>query len=205
VVKATQELTDMDELDFDFYYPAWLGNALLRHTLSWNEGLSVLMHVFLMRYTLHDSVWEALWGEPGSGEATAVIRWDSYWSEGKIPFPENEYAQAGQWPLLLIRFQRVYRIVSTQISFDEPADFPGVIMRADSRQIQAAEREHLLTAGLRQPSSTDNSLIHLLDDQLCLTRFVGVDDERNTEILHGGPVRLLCFNPSGDAIAIPGF
>src|SRR5205823_222757 len=127
-----------------------------------------------------------------------------FWSEGRIPYPEgDDYDLQGRWPLLLIRFQHVYQLVSTQISFDDSRDFPDIILAADSRPIPADEREELLTVGLRQPLSTDKALTYLLDDELYQTQFIGLDDERRAGILHGGLIRLLCFSPSGDAIPIP--
>jgi hypothetical protein len=194
----------MSNIDFVHYYPAWLGDALVRGSLPWDQGLSVLMPRFLHEYTLHDSVWEGLWVEPAFGEATAVIRWDSFWSEGRIPYPEGEYDLEGGWPLLLIRFQHVYQVLATQTTFAEPQEFPDVIMEAHSKHIPQDEREGLLTEGLRQPFSTDDSLLYLLDDTLYETQIVGLPNQRKTRMLHGGPVLLLSFNPAGELIPIPG-
>jgi hypothetical protein len=159
---------------------------------------------FLQEYTLHDSVWEGLWVAPANGEATAVMRWDSFWSEGRIPYPEGEYDLEGGWPLLLIRFQHVYQIVATPTTFDEQREFPDVIMGAISRNFSQDERERLLTEGLRQPFLTDDSLLHLLDETLHQTQIIGIPEQRKTEILHGGAVLLLCFKPTGEVISIPG-
>ncbi len=68
----------MDSIEYGYRYPQWLGDALLRQTLSWDTGLSVPITVFLRSYTLHDSIWEGLWVEPAYGDAIAIIRWDSY-------------------------------------------------------------------------------------------------------------------------------
>jgi hypothetical protein len=169
----------MDSLDYSCRYPEWLGDALLRKTLPWDGGLPVPMPFFLQNYSLHDSIWEGLWVEPAYGEATAIVRWDSYWSDGRIPYPKSvdgSDAPVGEWPLLLIRFQHVYQIVSSQTSFDEPLT-PDIMMVAQSRHVPEYERDELLTARLRQPLSTDNSLVYLLDEALYHTEIVGLQQE----------------------------
>jgi hypothetical protein len=194
----------MESTDFTYHYPDWLGDALVRGSLPWNQGLSVTMPNFLQEYTLHDSIWEGLWAEPAFGEATAIVRWDSFWTEGRVPYPSGEHERTGSWPLLLIRFRHVYQVVVTQSSFGEPGDFPDIIIDSNSRNISQKERESLLMEGLRQPMLTDDALLYLLDDELIYTEIIGLSNQRTTRIFHGGSVLLLCFQPTGELVLIPG-
>jgi hypothetical protein len=89
---------------YDEFVPSWLTRALIDDQLPWDEARETTVAAFLLHYTLHDSSWIGLWVTPGLG-AKAVIRWDAYWSGGRIPHPGPLVAY---WPILVIRFRRMY-------------------------------------------------------------------------------------------------
>ena len=70
--------------NYQHRYPASLGTLLLEGPLPWDDAVTIGMPQFTERYTLHDSFWEGFWLEAAYGEATAVIRWDTFWTEGRI-------------------------------------------------------------------------------------------------------------------------
>jgi hypothetical protein len=95
----------------DELVPLWLKRALIDDLLPWDIARPTTVETFLRQYTLHDSYWIGLWVTPGLG-ADAVIRWDAYWSEGRIPHPGPIVAE---WPVLVIRLRRLYAIESRPV------------------------------------------------------------------------------------------
>ena len=87
------------------YYPQWLGPRLLEDSFTWGEALTTSLPAFGEQYTFHDSVWIGLHLHLDlTGGATAIIRLDSFWTEGKVPHPGSLVAE---WPILLVRFSDV--------------------------------------------------------------------------------------------------
>ena len=80
------------------YYPDWLGRDLVADRFPWNEDL-VRLDKFFEHYTLHDSYWIRLYAEP-QHEATLLLRWDTFWTNDRVPFPGSAVAE---WPILAIR------------------------------------------------------------------------------------------------------
>lgn len=79
----------------------WLGPDLLWDEFPWEMGVKTDMPTFLAKYTLHDSGWVGVFIEPDAqGLAVVVIRWDTFWTDGRVPFPGSAVAE---WPFLLIR------------------------------------------------------------------------------------------------------
>lgn len=92
----------MPSEDLADYYPAWLGPDLLWDDFPWEAGVATSLGAFLESYTLHDSSWVGLFLDPDqNASAVAVVRWDTFWAEGRVPFPGSAVAE---WPFLLIRF-----------------------------------------------------------------------------------------------------
>lgn len=87
-------------------YPDWLGPLLLRSGL-WPLRQPTTMATFLARYTLHDSEWIGCWLDPVDGSATAALRWDTFWTDGAVPFPGSTVAD---WPILLLLFEHVQHV-----------------------------------------------------------------------------------------------
>jgi hypothetical protein len=87
------------------HYPDWLGRDLVAGNLPWSEGVASSLPAFLDRYTLHDSYWIGLYAEPGRC-ATLLLRWDTFWTQGEVPFPGSLVAE---WPLLAVRFDALDR------------------------------------------------------------------------------------------------
>jgi hypothetical protein len=107
--------------DLAGYYPDWLSAQLLWDDFPWESGLRTTVPDFLAAYTLHDSGWVGLFLDPDQqGSAIAVIRWDTFWTEGRIPFPGGTVAQ---WPFLLIRYAPVYAVRFT--SYEVPGEAPS--------------------------------------------------------------------------------
>ena len=89
----------------DEYYPQWLARGVVLGEIPWEAGARTTMARFLAEFTLHDSCWISLVTDPAyEGAAVAVIRWDTFWTDGRVPFPGSVVAE---WPILLIRFVRL--------------------------------------------------------------------------------------------------
>lgn len=86
----------MTNVESGSLYPEWLSQGLLTGDLPWDTGQTA----FLAAYPLHDSYWIGVWAEPGE-MPIAVIHWDAFWSDGRIPHPSDHVSQ---WPILLIAF-----------------------------------------------------------------------------------------------------
>lgn len=92
----------MPPQDLADYYPAWLGPDLLWGEFPWEAGVATTLETFLESYTLHDSSWVGLFLDPDqNASAVAVVRWDTFSTHGRVPFPGGAVAE---WPFLLIRF-----------------------------------------------------------------------------------------------------
>ncbi len=109
-------------------YPEWLRLRLIDNSLPWQAAYSASLIKFLSLYTLHDSQWLDLHIEPWTQEAVALISWDMYWSQDRVPYPPN--------PFLLISFSTFYHLACSQ---SQPV-YLDAIAQATSRVISPAER-----------------------------------------------------------------
>lgn len=182
-------------------YPDRLGGDLLGGGLPWEEAVEATMPRFLSRYTLHDSYWIGLHLQ-SKAEAVALIRWDTYWTDGGVPYARE--AVAG-WPVLLVRFERVYQTFTTYPGPEERealSGLPETIADAKSATLWPAEREALLDTILRARQEADAFSDFLLDDTLHRTTISPVYRSL-VEIWHGGTTRFLCLDRDGGTIPIP--
>jgi hypothetical protein len=85
------------------YYPEWLGPALLDGAIDNTPTVETTLSEFLDAYTLHDSHWIALVID-GYSEARLVIRFDAFWSDGRIPHPGPSVAE---WPILVVTMRHL--------------------------------------------------------------------------------------------------
>jgi hypothetical protein len=83
----------------DPYYPAWLGGDLVEETLPWEGALSTTLADFLEQYSMHDSCWIGLYLGVNQ-EGVLLFRWDTNWTEGRVPFPGSHVAD---WPVLAVK------------------------------------------------------------------------------------------------------
>jgi len=88
------------------YYPRWLGPAVVAGQAPWPQALRFTWGQFLTSYTLHDSLWLGLYLESGQ-EGLLAIRWDTYWTNGRVPFPGSTVAT---WPILLCRLTQLAQV-----------------------------------------------------------------------------------------------
>jgi hypothetical protein len=165
----------------DEYVPLWLKRALIDDRLPWDSARETNVATFLKQYTLHDSNWIGVWITPGSG-ADAVIRWDAFWSEGRIPHPGPLVAE---WPILVIRFPRLYAIKSPP----ERSDYhDSGIASASSDDVRSGS---LFEAETIPP-----------DDHLVETIVQG-HFGTTVQLVHGKDVAVLCMTAEGSPLAIP--
>ena len=95
------------------YYPEWLGPRLIDDAVEWSSAVATSLVSFLEQYTLHDSTWIGLHLQlDQAGAAIAVIRFDAFWTEGRVPHPGDLVAE---WPIILIRFSGVTSIQLTGV------------------------------------------------------------------------------------------
>jgi hypothetical protein len=106
------------------YYPHWLSTALLSGALPWDKAVRTDLAMFLAAYSLHDSEWIALLLDPiYNGGALAVIRWDTIWTEGRVPYPSDFLAD---WPILFLRFQRLFGGNQAGYEMESPSPTRGI-------------------------------------------------------------------------------
>jgi hypothetical protein len=106
------------------YYPSWLTNALVSGSFPWSQAARTELAIFLASYSLHDSEWIAFTLDPVySGGGLAVIRWDTIWTEGRVPFPGSIVAE---WPVLLVRFHRVHQVRQPGYETEAPVPTRGI-------------------------------------------------------------------------------
>jgi hypothetical protein len=105
VTGQRQPGTGSDQDSVVSYFPEWLGNSLIGGDLPWDQATRSTIQEFLAEYTLHDSIWiNLIVGTSDDGEVLAVIRWDTFWTRGRVPHPGSAIAN---WPILIIRLPRV--------------------------------------------------------------------------------------------------
>ena len=106
------------------YYPPWLADALLTDSLPWDQAVSTTLETFLQAYSLHDSCWITFSLDPVyDGGGLAAIRWDTFWTEGRVAYPGDMVAG---WPILLIRFKRVHGCRQTGYEIEAPVPTRGI-------------------------------------------------------------------------------
>ncbi len=154
------------------FYPEWLATSLLQDSIDWETGQSTAIAAFLNVYSLHDSTWMAFNVDVVyEGAATAAIRWDAHWTEGRIPYPGSNVAD---WPILLIRFLSVSQVSLRGYSADSTIPMRG-IGTAETRQ----------------------------DGQKAITT-IADHYGGEVELTHQSDIHVLCLDPSGVPITIPG-
>lgn len=180
------------------YYPAWLSDCILNDTFPWQAAHTVSMPDFLAQYTLHDSPWIGFWF--GNGEPMAVIRWDTFWQQERLSFPGSEVAQ---WPILVIKFARVYQYLIAGKWDAEEVVLGEQIALAESYRLEDYQREALLAASFQLKGFSDDCREQFLDETLHHTLFTGTY-RHPIHLLHGGKVQVLCLNRAGEVLPIPG-
>lgn len=177
-------------------YPSWLGPLLLRDQLPLSDVQRTTMAAFLAEYTLHDSYWIGLWCDPVSQSAAAIFQWDSFWSDGRIPFPSSLVAT---WPILIIVFPQV-----AHVSFsDKTGDILlNGIATAETTVLSHTERAQLLEVLITFQAFPDSAAQFSLDDTICRTSISGILGEQLI-IVHAPEVQVLCFTHAGERLAIP--
>lgn len=111
----------------DPYNPEWLTAGFLEDIFPWSEAVQTTMGRFLSLYTLHDSYWIGLKTNVRYSEAVAAIRFDAFWTEGRVPHPGPEVAL---WPVLLLRFLGVAEVSLTPCQAED--DYQGAILGAET-------------------------------------------------------------------------
>ncbi len=159
----------------DDYYPVWLGQALITDDLPWEQATSSTFPSFLEHYSVHDSYWIGLYLEP-QRNAIGIVRWDTFWTKGIIPFPGSRVAE---WPLLIMRFSGV---LHSDINLQEDG-----IAGATSAPIHQKDRS-------RWGIATDLQLDH-----------TQIEDHRGgiAELLHHPQVAFLCLSCQREVLSIP--
>lgn len=116
----------------DDYYPSWLAPGMLADDFPWQAGVRTTLPTFLAEYTLHDSSWIALATDPAyAGSATAVIRFDAFWTEGRVQFPGSVVAE---WPILLLHLERLVSLAFAGLD-EDIGGISRTIAAADSREV----------------------------------------------------------------------
>ncbi len=172
-------------------------DLLLADKTPWAAARSCTLARFLEHYTLHDSNWIGVWIDPVGEQATLVIDWDTFWTQGRVPYPSNQVAT---WPTLLIRLNKL--VLYYYDKHDQFEYGSSHIDGAETRSVTSEEREQLLakfSEGVRLAvSGTDL----LLADDLAFTTLTG--DMGQWHFLHNQQVDMLCLSEDGLPIPIPG-
>src|SRR6185312_6677969 len=93
------------------YYPEWLGSRLIDDAFDWEIALETTVEAFLEQYTLHDSSWIGFHLQVDqAGAGLAIIRFDAFWTDGRIPHPS---AVVEEWPILVVRFAGITEVQLT--------------------------------------------------------------------------------------------
>ncbi len=171
----------------DDWYPAWLAHDLLEGTFPWELSYSTTMPRFLDHYTLHDSSWITFVACNEKETGIAAISLDAYWN--KVPYQTEALAK---WPILLIRFDRLYGI---PYSIRRDCTLSG----ATSQIVKEDEREKMLQSA-RAFSNAD--VIDYLSDEN-LHRTVIDDLFGSIEVLHGQEIHVLCLNSNREILPLP--
>ncbi len=183
-------------------YPNWIGRDLIGKSLPWDESTEASMPAFLSEYMLRDSYWIIIYLQPNL-EAVAVIRWDTYWTRVRVPFPSVEgRSWVADWPILLISFGRMYQVYHSYQERNE-AGWPGVteIHGANSVLVVQDEREEVLDCLLRKPGPEEIAKF-LVDDTLHHMTFIPIFGAW-LNLLHGGVTWFLCLGKEGKILPIP--
>jgi len=122
--------------------------------------------------------------------------------DGGIPSAAHAVAE---WPMLLVRFERVYQTFTTYPGPEMRETLSGpsqTISDATSASLQPSERESLLDTILRARQEADAFSDFLLDDTLHRTT-ISPAYHSWVEIWHGGSTRFLCLDANGKTVPIP--
>ncbi len=174
-----------------------LVDLLLADKTLWTAAQSCTLAQFLEHYTLHDSSWIGVWIDPLGEQAILLIDWDTFWTQGRVPYPPNQVAT---WPTLLIRLNKL--VLHYYDKHDQFEYGSSHIDGAESRLVTSEEREQLLarfSEGLRFASSGTD---FLLSEDLAFTTLAG--DMGQWHVLHSQQVDVLCLDENGQPIPIPG-
>ena len=186
-------------------YRSWLGARLTDTGFDWAQAQISTMPHFLEHFTLHDSYWAGFWMEPPF-ETVAIFQWDRVWlerREGKqLQFPKSwEGSLVEDWPLLLIQFERVWKLESSYFP-QEKFGLTETVSDATSRLLCDDERLALLEQEIKRPRNSRDFLEIALEQPLFQTSIEPIY-ENHIEIWHGGETRFLCLDASGEPIFIP--
>ena len=176
----------------DEYYPSWLGQDLINDNFDWQQSLKTTMPAFLAEYTLHDSYWIGLYVQPNR-KIIAVIRFDTYWSKGRVFFPGSFVAD---WPILLVRFARAFRIDLNGLEEGE------TIGNATSIRLDSSQREQMLEREISRSADVDILGEYILDEDLHRTLFEDIYGGQ-VDVWHSAEVNLLCFNRQKESLLLP--
>jgi hypothetical protein len=183
-------------------YPDEKAFAQWKHDLAgayfpWESAQWVDMPRFLSEYNIHDSYWLGfLVFSPG--EAIALIGWDTYWTKGRVYWPDEYWIPS---PLLVIKFARVY-----EISWYGPHTMTNdCISDAESRIGTDEEFTRAIKAYGTQRSPSEGHIEQLRSEGIYYTEFQPclAGDPSTFSILHGGKVGLLCLNHLREVVPIP--
>lgn len=160
-------------MDMDDYYPDWLGRDVFAGVLPWERALTTTISSFLQQYSFHDSYWIGLFLESNSN-GVMIVRWDTFWTEGRVPFPGSMVAE---WPILILRLSRLQHV---EVALREDG-LAGVT----SSPLTEQEVQSLSVEGDLHRTQIDDHSGGVV--QLC----------------HEPNIALLCFNRQRDILEIP--
>jgi len=181
-------------------YPDWLGRRLIEDEFDWPSANSTSMPRFLSQYSLHDSYWIGIHVQPNF-ETIAVLRWDTFWTEGRVPFPGSTVEE---WPVLLIQFERLYQLHSSYLwpTVSEEWKPTETVASAESVLVTKQDQEKMLAwlaLDERQPEELKR---FVLEDELYHTTFHPIYGGR-IDVKHGSATKLLCYDFEENQLNIP--
>lgn len=163
----------------------------------WKSAQSGSLIRFWEQYTLHDSSWIGAWFDPLHEQAILAFRWDTIWTENRVPYPGSEVAR---WPTLLIRLNQF--ILSYYDRNDAFAYGSDNVSGAETRLITLEEQEQYLTGLSGRLQLAASGTEYLLGANLVRTTITG--DMGEWHFLHHDHVDFLCLLEDGQAVVIPG-
>jgi hypothetical protein len=167
-------------------------------------GITTTMAKFLDAYTLHDSYWIDITLDP-TCEALLIIRWDTFWTDGRVVRPSSRITQ---WPILLVRMPRCYMMVRseawTSLRWGNVYQSQDGISDAVSRVMELEEITRLFSLVPRQPTLRwiyDDT--KPVQDQTVHHTTIYDHNGKPVDFFHGEEVHLLCLSQAGEVLPIP--
>jgi hypothetical protein len=175
-------------------WPAWLGSRIINHAFDWTHGQPTTLPHFLAQYTVHDSGLIGVWSDPFDHDGWVIISWDTFWTQGRVPYPGPE---TEHWPFLVLYFPMLYHISTDAPPRDATMN---ILASATSRVFPAASAEWVAAAlvdalEIASPAPPPAETIH----HTALVGILGV----TCHLLHGPDVVLFCLTDDGTPIPIP--